>query len=162
MKNEEPKLGNAWFTPFRKDEIVPVDQIIDNLLNKAFPNLYKEVGVNWVGNEAYPRVDIINYPDRAVIEADVHGLTKEDVSVEITDNILTISGKKRESRDLKGGEYVKREIKRSTFKRSFELTEKFLTDQIEARFENGMLIVVLKKETPPEPKKPVAVKITVQ
>jgi HSP20 family protein len=138
-----PIVGNAFFAPFRNAEVTPFDKIFDDLLSKSFPQLSKEVGVNWLGNEAYPRVDIISYDDKIVIEADVHGLCKEDVNIEITDGVLTISGKKKESSSNQTGVYIKREIKRSSFRRSFDLSEKILKDKIEAKFENGLLSIKL-------------------
>lgn len=165
MKHE-PKVGSAWFTPFLNDDktgILPMDQLLDRVMAKTFPELTKEVGVNCFSNEAYPRVDIIDYADRTVIEADVHGLTKDEVSITVTGDTLTISGKKRDESSTKdGGKYYKREIKRSAFQRSFQLSEVFQTDKIEAKFENGLLFIAVPKIVQKVPEKPTPVKVEIK
>lgn len=151
MKPLMPTLWNDAFRPFLNHEVVPFDKRLDEIINKAFPDLSQITGVNWIGNEAYPRVDIIDYDDKVVIEADIHGLSKEDVNIEITENMLTIAGKKRENPSTNVGTYIKREIKRSSFRRAFELGEFILKDKISAKFENGQLFVTLPKQLQEKP-----------
>jgi HSP20 family protein len=145
-----PLTGNAFFSPFRNEEVTPFDKVFDDLLSKTFPQLYKEVGVNWLGNEAYPKVDIVNYDNHVIIEADVNGLSKDDVNIDISDNVLTISGKSTKH-TTQTGQYIKREIKRSSFKRSFNLSEKIIKSKISAKFENGLLIITLPKQEDEKP-----------
>ena len=91
--------------------------------------------------QSYPRVDVIDYNDRVEILAEIPGLSKEEVSVEVQENVLTISGQKIKKVDDKEltGKYIRRELKHSSFKRSFTLGDIIDKDEPLAKFENGML-----------------------
>ena len=87
-----------------------------------------------------------------VIEAEVPGLTKGDVNVEVQQNVLTVSGgKSKNVTDTEGGKYIKRELKRSNFRRSFTLGENIEKDTVSATFENGILQITLNKVKPVVP-----------
>jgi HSP20 family protein len=97
-----------------------------------------------------------------VIEAEVPGLDKSDVNVEVESNVLTILGNKAvnvERDSNQTGTYLRRELKRSSFRRSFTLGDNISKDTIDAKFENGILLVTLHKI---KPNKPEVKKITVK
>ena len=138
-----PILRNRWHAPTVRDEL--------------FSNLVKSQGIT-PSQGAYPRVDVTAYDDRIEIESEVPGLKREDVSVEVCDGVLTIKGNKRqESEEKKGGRVVFKELKRSSFQRSFLLDDTLDANSVDAKFENGVLNVVIKKLEPskvaPEVKK---------
>lgn len=91
----------------------------------------------------YPRVDVIEYDDKIVLEADVAGLNKEDVSVDLEGDYIVIrGGKKQQSEvDPKKGRYLFKEIKRSSFTRSFYVGEEIDKKKIKAEFKDGTLHV---------------------
>ena len=97
-----------------------------------------------------------------VIEAEIPGLDKSDVNVELEANVLTIVGNKLVVPNKESGEtgtYIRRELKRSSFRRSFTLGDNIFKDNVEATFQNGMLTVTLPKI---KPVKPDVKKITVK
>jgi HSP20 family protein len=102
-------------------------------------------------------VDVIDYNDRVEILAEIPGLSKEEVSVDVQENVLTISGQKIKKVDDKEslGKYIRRELKHSSFKRSFTLGDQIDRRSPSAKFENGLLKVTLLKIKPtiPETKK---------
>ena len=101
----------------------------------------------------YPRIDIIDSSERMTIEASVPGLTKDQVSVEYADNILTLSGASQNTRDEKTDNRVYRELHRSQFSRSMTLDSTLYdVDKIEAEVKNGLLTVTVPKLTPTEEK----------
>ena len=154
----KPLFKTLWdeplFTSFRTSTVNSLEQHADDMLRKAFPELYKELGVNLVGSDAYPRVDIVEHADKVTLEADIHGLRKEDVSVDVTGDMLVISGNKRDKPADQNATYIRREIKRSSFRRAFQLGEKIAKDKIEAKFENGSLIINLPKIVEKVPETP--------
>ena len=82
-----------------------------------------------------------------LLEAEVPGLTKDDVSVEVKDNILAVSGERKVKRD-DDAVYVRKELKRSSFKRSFSLGDNLDSERISAEFENGILTITIPKIKP--------------
>jgi HSP20 family protein len=97
---------------------------------------------------------VIDYNDRVEILAEIPGLSKEEVSVDVQENVLTISGqkiRKLEDTDLQDRRYIRRELKHSSFKRSFTLGDIIDTDEPLAKFENGLLTVTLNKLKPTVP-----------
>lgn len=134
-----PKL----FRKFDRNEfLVPFDTIFDNFFKDAFPNISNEIGINYFEKHSFPKVDIIDYGDRIEIEANIAGLSKDEISVTIDDNVLVISGhsKKKEPKN-----YIRKELKYSDFKRSFTLDDTVNTEDLNATFKNGLLIVSIKK-----------------
>ena len=85
--------------------------------------------------------------------AEIPGLSKKDLSVEVTDGVLTISGDKHKLFDVKDAKVLRRELKESSFKRQFELGEQLDGENIKASFKDGLLSVDIPKVEPTKPKK---------
>jgi len=139
--------------PYSRDEfLTPFDALFDNIIDKALPSFSEEFGVSFFGNNSYPKVDVIDYDDKIEIEAEISGLSKDDVSVDLEENILSITGN-RKKEDNKEKKYIRKELKRSNFKRSFKLSKNFTLNKIKAEFNNGLLNIVIPKKDPDKPKK---------
>jgi len=141
-----------------KDQfLTPFDHVFDQVFANTFPELSKEFGVGFFEKQSYPKVDVIDYDNRVEIIAEIPGLTKDEVDVEVQDDVLTISGEKVKNVTNKEdkGNYIKKELKHSRFKRSFTLGENIDKEIPSAKFENGVLRVTLDKVKPaiPETKK---------
>jgi HSP20 family protein len=133
------------------------DRIFDELVAHQFPTLSKEIGISFFEKQSYPKVDVIDAGAEALIEAELPGMTKDEIKIKVNDDVLTISGEKRKtSEDDKV--YLKRELKRSSFSRSFRFSEDYDLKSVEAKFENGILTLSVKKKNYEE-KKEVEIKI---
>lgn len=134
----------------RDEFLAPFDRVFDEVFANHFPELTKELGVGFFEKQSYPRVDVVDYSDRVEILAEIPGLSKDEVSVEVQENVLTISGQKVKKVDDKEltGKYIRRELKHSSFKRSFTLGEQIDKSEPQAKFENGLLTVTLAKVKP--------------
>ena len=137
----------------REEFVTPFDSLFDDIIQKALPSFSQEFGIGFFGNHSYPKVDVMDYPDKLQIEAEIPGLSKDEVSVDLEDNILSITGSKRESKNDSDVKYIRKELKRSSFKRSFELNRDFNLSKIKAQFSNGLLYVDIPKKDPDKPKK---------
>jgi len=135
----------------RDEFLTPFDKIFDKMMVQQFPEFTKEVGIDFFYAGSYPKVDAMEFSDRVVIEAEIPGLKKEDLGIKVENDILTISGNKRDTVEDKTGKYIVRELKRSSFKRSFKLQENIDRKSIDAKFEHGMLLITLKKFTKDNP-----------
>ena len=69
-------------------------------------------------------------------------------SLEVTDNVLTIQGTSNQAEGVSDSQYVKREIKRSSFRRSFTLNDNLNSASIGAQFDNGILTLEIPKVVP--------------
>ena len=100
-----------------------------------------------------PAVDIFETDTGLVINAELPGVKKEDVSVELKDNILTIKGERWAERNIDEQMYYRKERCFGTFKRSFTLREIVQPDQIKARFKDGILEIEIPKVEKEAPRK---------
>ena len=137
----------------RDEFLTPVDSLLDRFFNEAVPAFGQDFGVEFFGNNSYPKVDVKDYEDKITIEAEIPGLAKNDVSVDLEAQVLTITGGKREVKDDEGARYIRKELKRSSFKRSFKLGDNMNVKKIQADFDNGLLLVTVPKREKDEPKK---------
>jgi len=106
----------------------------------------------------YPRVDISESKDSYLIRAEVPGMKKEDFSLEVKDNTLTLSGEKKFEQPTEGVEYRRVERVAGKFVRSFTLPELVKHDAIKATYQDGVLEIQVPKT---EAAKPKQIEITV-
>lgn len=167
MKTQYTPNTNGTYTPnkntnynqlakhFDRDEFLfPFDTIFDQIFANTFPTLSTEVGVGVFEKQSYPKVDILEYGDRVEILAEIPGISKENVCVEVKEDVLIISGKKSDNKTSttdSTAKVIRKELKHSSFKRSFSLSENIDKNNLKAKFENGMLTITLFKVKPKEP-----------
>ena len=135
----------------RDEFLTPFDKIFDQLMEQTFPAFKEEVGVSF-NQGAYPKVNVYEYDDKIGIVAEIPGLDKSNVSVDVEEQVLTISGDKH-GFDSDGGKCITRELKQSAFKRSFNLGEHLDGTDVSAKFKDGMLSISIPKKEPEQPKK---------
>ena len=99
----------------------------------------------------HPAVDMFDDDDKIVIKAELPGMDKKDISVDIEDRVLTLSGERNYDNEVKEENYYRRERTTGKFKRAFNLPADVDADQIKADFKDGVLNVEIPK---PEARKP--------
>jgi HSP20 family protein len=101
-----------------------------------------------------PRVDLSETEEAYKVEVDVPGVKGEDINISYNDHVLTVSGERsNESKESKKGEYVRIERSYGKFYRSFRLPKAIDADKIEARHDNGVLLVTVPKAEESKPRK---------
>jgi len=148
-------------TMTRQEFLTPFDRIFDDMFGNMFPTLANDFGDDFFTKGSYPKVNVVNYDECIEIDAAIPGMTKDDVDVEITDGVLTIQGAGNQNRIVDDSQYLKREIKRSSFRRSFTLGDNLDSAQVSAKFDNGILTLRIPKLVPDDAK-PVTRKITIE
>ena len=133
--------------------LTPFDKMFDAMVESQFPDVVKQVGVKPYQGSAYPKVNVYEYDDKIGIVAEIPGLNKKQLNVDVEDGVLTISGDKHSTFEDDGAKVIRRELKQSSFKRSFELGEQLDGDNIAANFKDGVLSVSIPKVVPEKPKK---------
>jgi len=130
---------NRWF-----------DSALDRMVSDFFPR------VGWESTPAEalwtPAVDVRDEKEGFVIKAELPGVEKEDLKVEVSDGVLTLSGtKKQEAVSEEEGVY-RAERSYGEFKRAFALPDAVDAEKIDAQYRNGVLTVTLPKKPEATPK----------
>lgn len=100
-----------------------------------------------------PRVDLVEHDDHLELIAELPGLSKDDVRLELNDAIFTIAGEKKEEQERKERNIYICERSFGSFQRSFHLPVKVDPQKVEAHFKDGVLTVKLPKVEEAKPKK---------
>ena len=114
----------------------------DDFFNDRFFNQLNPA----TGNSSTPAVNVSEDEKGYTIEVAAPGLSRKDFSLEVDDDILTISTEQKESKEEKKQNYLRREFNYHTFKRSFRLPETVDQEQIRATHESGILTLSLPKK----------------
>jgi len=99
-----------------------------------------------------PLTDILERKDEYVLYAEMPGVSKDDFKVELDNNLLTISGKKNIHEKREDEQFYRAERQCGDYKRSFRIGEEIDKDKISAKYENGVLEIVLPKAEMAKPK----------
>ena len=137
----------------RDSFLTPFDRMFDDIVGKSFPEINQQVGVNPFQGTAYPKVNVYEYDTKIGVIAEIPGLDKKDLNVEVEEGVLTVSGEKSHGFDEGKAKVLRRELKHSSFKRQFTLCEMLDGDNISANFKDGILSIEIPKIEPALPKK---------
>lgn len=103
--------------------------------------------------QRFPAVNYLSKGYDAVVTAEIPGVEPGDINISVEGKILTISGE-RKTEELREGETCHRsERQQGRFKRSLELPFEVESSKVEARFENGVLIITLPRTEAGKPRK---------
>lgn len=105
-----------------------------------------------------PPVDIYENDTAYILEADLPGLTREDISLSILEDRITLKGSRKREDKLEEKGYRRYERAEGEFERSFRINGGIDAEHVEAKFENGVLTVTLPK---PEEAKPRQIEVKV-
>lgn len=100
----------------------------------------------------YPSVDVAETERAFHIHAELPGVKKEDIKVNVNDGVLTLSGHRESKSEDKTKKYHRIERSYGSFSRSFALPDDVIPDKVEASFQDGVLEVDLPKSKEEKPK----------
>ncbi|RMG15912.1 MAG: Hsp20/alpha crystallin family protein [Bacteroidetes bacterium] len=117
----------------------------------ALPDLFgdffnQEAGRNWSDVNTFAKVNVMEKNDAFQIEVAAPGLKKEDFQLQVDKDILSIRVQKENKQEESGEKYMRREFSFESFERRFQLPESVDQGKIEAKYENGVLYVLLPKK----------------
>ncbi len=126
-------------------------------MNRLFGTFFDSpAGETAVGRRWIPAMDLVEDGRDYVLRADLPGLGEDDVSIELEDRVLTISGERRSESEQRKEGYYRVERATGRFSRSLTLPEGVDPEKIEAQFDKGVLEVRIPK---PEERKPHRVQV---
>lgn len=99
-----------------------------------------------------PLVDIIDKKDHILVKAELPGIDKKDIKISISENSLTISGERKEEKEVKKEDYYCCERAFGAYSRTIELPVEVDKNKTKATFKNGILEVTLPKKEETKPK----------
>jgi molecular chaperone IbpA len=148
LKLEDVTMRSAFdFSPFRRST-VGFDRLFDMLENSSFSQ----------GQENYPPFDLIKLGDNDYrIELAVAGFKPEELDITAQQNVLIVSGRKKDETDEKGNNYIYRGIATRSFERRFALADHIQVRGADMR--DGLLSIELVREIP-ESMKPKKINIS--
>jgi len=123
---------------------------VRQMLPSVFDDFFKPWN-EWFDNESFskmltvPAVNITEEQDQYKVELAAPGMKKEDFSVDVDGNMLTISAATEEKKEEKEKKYTRKEYNYSSFSRSFTIPDEVDKGKIEARYIDGVLNLVLPK-----------------
>lgn len=118
---------------------------LDELLNESWNK-----DTNWSASNKVP-VNILETKDAYQLEVSAPGLKKDDINIAIDKDLLTISYEKKEQTNNEDQKTIRREFSFESFKRSFTLSDKVNAEAIEAKYEDGVLTVLVPKKEDVQP-----------
>jgi len=138
--------------PFR--ELSSLQTEMNRLFNAAFEG---QGGGNGPARRWTPAMDLLETDDEFVLRADLPGMNESDVSIELEDNILTVSGERKAEREDKREGFYRMERAYGSFSRSLTLPKGIDPEAVSAAFDRGVLEVRVPK---PEQRKPRRISIS--
>ena len=137
-----------WKDPI--GELSSIHERMNRLFGEAFgPSRAPEEG--WIRSWE-PAVDIYEADDSIVVKAEVPGVERDQVGVEVKDGILTLRGERKFEREVKEENYHRIERSYGSFQRSFTLPSSVDPEKVRATLRNGVLEVTLQKKELARPK----------
>jgi len=99
-----------------------------------------------------PRVDVTEHEDRFEVEAEIPGMEKNEIAIEVQDRMLAIRGEKKGDEEKKTEGCHIRERHWGRFERTFTLPDNVEVDKIDAAYKNGVLTIAIPKIEKAKPK----------
>lgn len=124
---------------------------INRMFEDCFP-CSNEIGDDLSTCAWRPAVDIYEIGKTIFIQAALPGVRKEDVSVELKNNVITLKGERLADNNINEENYYRKEICHGTFQRSFTLKDTVRPEKIKATFKNGILEIEIPKLEQEQPK----------
>ncbi len=138
--------------------LIKRDDLFPSLPN-FFNDFFNRDWMDWsnqnfsLTNTTLPSVNIRESNEAFDVELAAPGMSKEDFKIELNHNVLTISSEKKEEKETKGKDlYTRKEFSYQSFSRSFTLPNVADSENIEAKYENGILAIRIPKREEAKPK----------
>lgn len=145
----------------QKTELVPAWPLNWQGLDRAFENFRKEFEKSFTSFPSLPSMpkitslscDVADEGDKYVIKAEIPGVQKDEIKLNVFDNSLEISAQHKEEEEEKKKNYLRKERNEVSYYRTLPLPEKVVSDKTVAKLTDGVLSVTIPKAVPtPKPK----------
>ena len=150
VKNSKESTPSRMVNPFEE-----MDRLFENFMGRGWMRPFHFDHPMWsdwtspIERKLLPRVDVIERDKVIVVRAQVPGVEKKDLSVTVTDNMVTIKGETSHETKEEKGDYFRRECSHGSFTRTIPLPHDVDGSQAKASFKDGMLELTVPKVDKP-------------
>ena len=129
-----------------------------NMLQDRMNRMFDDAGRTWRTDEPAatttwsPAVDIFETEGEIVVKAELPGMERKDIALNLENNVLTVKGERRFTKETKDDNYHRIERSYGTFSRSFSIPATVDEEKIRADYKDGVLKIVLPKKEQAKPK----------
>ena len=133
----------------RWNPLTEIDEIQQRLNRLFFDRTTRTAGEGFA--DFMPAVDIQETDNEFLVRADLPGVKKEEIKIQVVDGVLAIEGERRQEKEEKGKRFHKVEREYGRFVRRFALPTEVEGEKVHAEFKEGVLNVVLPKAPAAKP-----------
>jgi len=113
--------------------------------------LFNNYESEW-GFKTYPLVNVYDTNDAVIVTAELAGVKKEDIKINLVDGVLILNGKKSAVPELEKMSVLRKERSCGEFEKSIKIGSAVKTEEIRANFTDGILTITLPKQEEAKPK----------
>jgi len=139
------------WTPFR--EMLDMPREMRRVFGRPLP-LIEEPGFDM----EMPPMDVFSKGSDMIVRLEMPGINTEDLDISLSEHTLRISGERRSDKEVKEGDYYRRERSYGRFERSLPLPEKVTEKDVDASFNDGVLEITVKNAVEEVPTKKIEIK----
>ena len=151
-KSQKKSETSSEISPYLKTGWLEMDRIFDNF-RRDFERSLSMFPTIGIPSTSMVSCDIVDEGNRFLVNANMPGVHKDEVKLNITENAVEISAEHKEEKDEKKKNYVRKERKEVSYYRILSLPEKVIPSKAKAKMNNGVLNIEIPKLTPmPKPK----------
>lgn len=140
-----PSVASLWRTPainrFRSD----IDDLFDSFFSNTFATDVVKVFDDLQTNGSFPKINVSETETSYGVEIAIAGFNKDDVKLELKDNVLFISANRKEEREEEEKNYLRKEISSRSFSRAVRFPCK-ITSEVNAACKDGIINVDIAKD----------------
>ncbi len=137
-----------------RDFVSPIGKLLERTWNVVEKTLADALENNPIGTAVFfPALEISEDEKNFIVSVELPGVKEDDIDVRIKDNMLIISGEKKQEEAKEGQTFYLVERRYGKFERVINLPTNVDVDNVEAKFENGILTLTLPKKPKDEGKK---------
>lgn len=119
----------------------------DDIFGEFFKGERKDLNRGW-----NPKVDIFEEADHIIMKAELPGVEKDNIVIDVNGRVLTLKGERSSDNEVKEGNYYRRERSYGKFERSFTLPAETDSEKIKAEYKDGVLKLNIPKPESSKPK----------
>ncbi len=167
LERMQPRYGMttpSFKTAKAQDPIDDVETMLRRM-NRMFRDLSDDFSKTWPEvsaptQEAFAVVlDVVQTPQEYIVRADIPGMEKGDIRIDVKGNALTISGERKNAAEVNKEGYYRAERSFGSFSKTVTLPQEIKPERIKAEYKNGVLLVKIPKD---KPEKPQETKVPIQ
>ena len=131
-------------TPFRRRR----GNLFDDFFGDLLSGVQTDLAQGW-----NPKVDIFEEDNQFVVQAELPGVEKDKIAIDVDGRVLTVKGERSGENEVKEKNFYRRECTYGSFQRSFTLPEETDSENIKAEYKDGVLKLRIPKPETSKPKK---------